>query len=319
MRNINIIVTVIFCGLSSFACKAEKTEKREVNRERIENAVQAKDELQYEDESQEINDRRIEKGSQMEEAFQLEEEPEFKGDPKAEKESVVTGFPVWAGVLTLLLCVALVGAVALLFKRLQKVERNLIKKTDALKSLKGMIESNREGVEEEFGSIYSQIRALMRSIESVSHSVCSNNETVAPVVASMTTESSQRMEEDATPVASTVEDVPIQVPKMKRNLYFGTPQNDIFTRETEVFKPGASIYCVMDTGTSEASYTIADREEALRVIKRSISSFLEPACDILGNTNRSFSRIIVKNPGKVKKVNGGWKIIEKAYVELVED
>lgn len=224
------------------------------------------------------------------------------------------GFPMWAGVVLVILCVLLIGACAFFYLKIAALETSFKKISKNLKTLKKSVEDDKILSEEQKRSLEYQLGVIMKVMDS---KVPASNAQSVHVVSDDFTAARPSIQSQI-PDTVNSKDAVITEPAVTKETFYGIPQDGIFSRGVETFVPGTSIYCILDNGGSVASYTLANRKEAKTVIRRSLSRFLEPACDIIGNTNNDFSDIIVKNEGKVKKVNGGWKIIKKAYVELIE-
>lgn len=229
---------------------------------------------------------------------------------------VSAGFPIWAGVILIILCLILIGVCALSFLKMQKIEKSSKETSGQLKVLKKRLEEDKIILNEQVKSLEYQIRVVMNLVESkVPSSKPQSGYGVSDDYTTTHPSSSPQISEKGN-YKDKHED--ISESDIKKEIFYGSPQNGVFSRGVDTFVPGTSLYCVTDNGSTEASYTIADRKEAKTVIRRSLSRFLEPACDIIGNTDKDFSDIIVKKQGRVRKISGGWKIIKKAFVELIE-
>lgn len=233
-----------------------------------------------------------------------------------EVESV--GCPLWLGIVISVVCVILVSAVILLFLKVCGMEEKVRKHSKVIKDLQNNIEYDKRISDEAFKSLKDQYDLMMKLIKSTTTSnTVKNTESKSFDDTRCSSQSNNSsVSSEGTHHASYNDFEKNVLPKESKEVFFGSPQNGVFVGGMGVFKPGA-IYCIKEDGSAEASFTIADRKEALTVIRRSLSKFLEPACDVIGNTNGEFRNIIVKSPGLVRKTYEGWRIIKKAYVELV--
>lgn len=237
--------------------------------------------------------------------------------PVEAAQNVVAGFPTWAGVLLVILCLILLAGVVVAFMRMQKIEENIREKSDRIKKLKGQVDNDKIIIDEELKSLGSQIRVVMKLAEtsatarqgSPQNSFSEHDGYAQRIQGFHQPVEGERFVPNSDPTDSK--------PTFRKQYFFGCPQDGLFTRGEEVFKPGFSVYSIIDTGRAEAEFTLVERPEAKGAIRKSITRNLEPACDVKGDIFRAFSDIRVLKPGRVRKTNNGWVIIKKAYVELI--
>lgn len=102
-----------------------------------------------------------------------------------------------------------------------------------------------------------------------------------------------------------------------REYYLGVPQNGKFSEGSEIYRPGKALYKVVSTDGLYGEFEYINRPEAIGYAKQSRTSFLESACNIIGEGKLDFVQIETRQKGKVERANDGWKIIKKADVYLV--
>lgn len=121
--------------------------------------------------------------------------------------------------------------------------------------------------------------------------------------------------------ATTICDVVSHKEEIKQNIpreyYLGVPQNGKFSEGSEIYRPGKVLYRMVSTDGVYGEFEYINRPEAIGYAKQSRTSFLESACNIIGEGKLDFVQIETKQKGKVERTNDGWKIIKKADVYLV--
>ena len=242
----------------------------------------------------------------------------FAEDSKETLKAVNAGCPIWVGVVLGILCVVLVAAVAIMFMKIYRMEDIVRKQSKTLKSMQKNMDCDKTISDEGFKSLREQTDLMMKLIKSSAsnsneiNNQKSNTDNEFRIVSesSDTTDSLNRV------AGRTPNEVGNKmIPKEVKEVFFGSPREGLFCGGLDTFKPGVSMYCIKDNGLNEAIFTIVDRKEAKNKLKKSITSFLEPACEVIGNTN-DFEDIVVKQTGVVKRTYDGWKIIKKALVEV---
>ncbi|MBQ0016404.1 MAG: hypothetical protein KBT04_05420, partial [Bacteroidales bacterium] len=98
------------------------------------------------------------------------------------------------------------------------------------------------------------------------------------------------------------------------DFYAGIPTNGSF-EVRDSYKPGNSIY-VLHTSGNSGTYELVQRDEVLRIVRKSRTSYIEPACNILSESE-VFSNVKTEKPGRVCLDGDRWRIVEKASVRLV--
>ena len=99
--------------------------------------------------------------------------------------------------------------------------------------------------------------------------------------------------------------------------YLGIPQDGRFVGGSDTYRPGKAIYKVTSTDETYGEFEYINLPEAIGFAKQSRTSFLESACNIIGDNKADFTQIETKLKGKVERTSDGWKIIKKADVCLV--
>lgn len=102
-----------------------------------------------------------------------------------------------------------------------------------------------------------------------------------------------------------------------REYYLGIPQDGRFVGGSDTYRPGKAIYKVTSTDETYGEFEYINLPEAIGFAKQSRTSFLESACNIIGDNKADFTQIETKLKGKVERTSDGWKIIKKADVCLV--
>ena len=98
-------------------------------------------------------------------------------------------------------------------------------------------------------------------------------------------------------------------------IFVGVPLNDTFTLKYNQFIPGKCLYEIITSDGETGKLQFVNRNEALGIAKRNLSQYIESVCVINGRTPNAFSSIVTLKPGKVRFVDNGWQIEEKALIE----
>lgn len=98
-------------------------------------------------------------------------------------------------------------------------------------------------------------------------------------------------------------------------IFVGVPLNDTFTLKYNQFIPGKCLYEIITSDGETGKLQFVNRNEALGIAKRNLSQYVESVCVINGRTPNAFSSIVTLKPGKVRFVDNGWQIEEKALIE----
>lgn len=126
----------------------------------------------------------------------------------------------------------------------------------------------------------------------------------------------QIRQSSATTVGSTVSEEKIEQNNL-HEYYLGVPQDGMFSEGSDVYCPGKVLYKVLSTDGIYGEFEYINRPETIGYAKQSRTSFLESACNVIGEDKMNFVQIETKRKGKVERVSDGWKIIKKADVCLV--
>lgn len=102
-----------------------------------------------------------------------------------------------------------------------------------------------------------------------------------------------------------------------REYFLGIPEDGKFAEGSELYRPGKALYKVISNDGIYGEFEYINRPEAIGFAKQSRTSFLESACNIIGENKLEFAQIETKCKGKVERISDGWKIIKKADVCLV--
>ena len=210
------------------------------------------------------------------------------------------GCPLWVGVVLCILCVVLVAAVVFMFMKICRMEDIVCKQSKTIKSMQKSMDCDKTISEESFKSLRDQADLMMKLIKSSAYNSNEiknqkpNANNYDYRMASEYSDTSNSLNRVAGRSPNEVGNK--MIPKEVKDVFFGSPREGLFCGGLDTYKPGVSMYCIKDNGLNEAIFTIVDRKEAKNKLKKSITSFLEPACEVIGNTN-DFEDIIVKQTG----------------------
>ena len=99
--------------------------------------------------------------------------------------------------------------------------------------------------------------------------------------------------------------------------YYGVnASNGMFTNLGNTYRKGEYLYHIVTTDGTSATYEFIDDASAIGLAKSSLSALVETACDITNDEMRTFNKIITIQKGRLVKDGDGWRIVNKAQVQL---
>lgn len=236
---------------------------------------------------------------------------------KAEKavEAIKTvtedgGFWTAGSIIGMALALVALGVAVWLFMRLTELRKEFekFKKTTSTEL------KNSHKAELEQTAIINKMQSSLAAIKEMvvassarqagSHAKHQANQTIAPE-----------------PVANgpvPAEPVPSPTPRIQpREWFVGPARANQFAGGRPTFTPGQSIFRINDKGGATAEFQFADKREALLVALRSISDFIEPACEIVGEPADNPTKVKTLAPGVVRRNGDNWVIENKTQIQLV--
>lgn len=131
----------------------------------------------------------------------------------------------------------------------------------------------------------------------------------APVEAEEPVEEEVAEEETVAPVVEEEEEGDVM------NLFMSRPdENDDFTRVSDTFEPGNSVYVLTTFDGTHGTFEIIDKPEVHRFALMMPAENLIRACS--GNAIQipSGTRIVTDRPGEAEFINGRWHVVVKAII-----
>ncbi len=89
-----------------------------------------------------------------------------------------------------------------------------------------------------------------------------------------------------------------------------------FSTLSQRYVKGQYLYKITTYDGITGKYEFINDPENVEIAKRSRSNFVDTACDIVNDDQRSYSKIITEKDGEVVYENASWRIVRKAIVRL---
>ena len=103
---------------------------------------------------------------------------------------------------------------------------------------------------------------------------------------------------------------------VEKKYYLSKPdENDCFTRVSDQFEPGNSLFVLTTTDNKHGEFQVIDNRDVYRFALMMPSENLLQACS--GNSiqvSTGMSRIITDRPGEAHYENGQWRVVVKAII-----
>lgn len=99
-------------------------------------------------------------------------------------------------------------------------------------------------------------------------------------------------------------------------MFYPIPVDGVFMNGCSEIEVGTSLYMLKTNDDTTATFQILNTPEAISAALVSMDTMVKPACKIL-NTVASPVEILAEKLGTAEKVDGGWKITNKAVVRLI--
>lgn len=99
-------------------------------------------------------------------------------------------------------------------------------------------------------------------------------------------------------------------------MFYPIPVDGVFMNGSSEIEVGTSLYMLKTNDDATATFQILNTPEAISAALVSMETMVKPACKIL-NTVASPVEILAEKLGTAEKVDGGWKITNKAVVRLI--
>ena len=224
-----------------------------------------------------------------------------ENEPMEEKNS--------GSVLAILIpCLLLAGAVAaavLLFKQNKELKKKV---ADSVKE-RGKRNDELSNKENEIQKLKEAVHRLENQCQELSKSRDEVEEFYQGLL------NSRERKEPEKKIREEKEDV--QDAGLPKEYFMRSPKGGMFDEGTTTYRPGKALYKIVSADDMVGTFEYINTPEAVEYARQSKSSFIEPACTILNDGEISISQIVTEQKGKVKRVDNGWKIIEKANVRLM--
>lgn len=105
-------------------------------------------------------------------------------------------------------------------------------------------------------------------------------------------------------------------PSTAETIYVGLLKDGVFSSPKAEYVPSKTLYKITTIDGVKGKVEIIDKKEVLNIVRRSITSWIEPVCDIIGAMPETLNKIHTVTPGEVTKTGAGWNLTNKAVVEL---
>lgn len=224
--------------------------------------------------------------------------PATANSAKCDWSSCATNLPLWLGILgTLLGLWALLTALSNRGK-IKEMRRNFARELDRTNA----------NLQEFSTDAADQMKAL--SIRLTGKSI-RQDEPVEEEEAPVEEEPTQMVEEEIDEVPQPVEEEEGEV----MNLFMSKPdENDDFTRVSDTFEPGNSVYVLTTFDGQHGTFEVIDKPEVHRFALMMPAENLIRACS--GNAIQipSGTRIITDRAGEAEFIDGKWHVVVKAII-----
>ena len=224
--------------------------------------------------------------------------PATANSAKCDWSSCATNLPLWLGILgTLLGLWALLTALSNRGK-IKELRRNFARELDRTNA----------NLQEFSTDAADQMKAL--SIRLTGKSI-RQDEPVEEEEAPVEEEATQMVEEEIDEVPQPVEEEEGEV----MNLFMSKPdENDDFTRVSDTFEPGNSVYVLTTFDGQHGTFEVIDKPEVHRFALMMPAENLIRACS--GNAIQipSGTRIITDRAGEAEFIDGKWHVVVKAII-----
>ena len=224
--------------------------------------------------------------------------PATANSAKCDWSSCATNLPLWLGILG-----SLLGLWALLTAlsnrgKIKEMRRNFARELDRTNA----------NLQEFSTDAADQMKAL--SIRLTGKSI-RQDEPVEEEEAPVEEEATQMVEEEIDEVPQPVEEEEGEV----MNLFMSKPdENDDFTRVSDTFEPGNSVYVLTTFDGQHGTFEVIDKPEVHRFALMMPAENLIRACS--GNAIQipSGTRIITDRAGEAEFIDGKWHVVVKAII-----
>lgn len=217
---------------------------------------------------------------------------------KCDWSSCTANLPLWLGIIgTLLGLWALLTALSNRGK-IKEMRRNFARELDRTNA----------NLQEFSTDAADQMKAL--SIRLTGKAI-RNNETIEEDVEPVEEDAEQIVEEEIAEAPVTVEEEEGEV----MNLFMSKPdENDDFTRVSDTFEPGNSVYVLTTFDGQHGTFEVIDKPEVHRFALMMPAENLIRACS--GNAIQipSGTRIITDRAGEAEFIDGKWHVVVKAII-----
>jgi hypothetical protein len=224
--------------------------------------------------------------------------PATANSAKCDWSSCATNLPLWLGILgTLLGLWALLTALSNRGK-IKEMRRNFARELDRTNA----------NLQEFSTDAADQMKAL--SIRLTGKSI-RQDEPVEEEEAPVEEEATQMVEEEIDEVPQPVEEEEGEV----MNLFMSKPdENDDFTRVSDTFEPGNSVYVLTTFDGQHGTFEVIDKPEVHRFALMMPAENLIRACS--GNAIQipSGTHIVTDRPGEAEFIDGKWHVVVKAII-----
>lgn len=229
-------------------------------------------------------------------------EGEDNGKNRIGREEKESSSCIWTLLIPYFLLLGTVAVIVLLFKRDKELEKKIVglirEYNDELSNKENEVQQLKKEVRE----LNHQCEELIKSrdeVEEFYQGQLNSRTRKEPV--KETQKEQENVQEDNQPKA-----------------YFVTsPKNDVFDEGTNTYRPGKAIYKIVSWDDISGEFEFINSKEAVDYARQSKSQYVEPACNILNDGDMAIEGIATERKGKVKRVDNGWSIIEKANVRLM--
>ena len=106
-------------------------------------------------------------------------------------------------------------------------------------------------------------------------------------------------------------------PVRAQQLYLPAPTQDgLFQQASDYEQVGKSIYQLTTSDGLNGTFILLDTPDAIATAMISVSTFVKPACKVMGNTSVQPRHIITETEGTATREGSAWRVVQKAFVRF---
>lgn len=217
-------------------------------------------------------------------------------EKKEEKNSVC----IWAVLIPYVLLLGAVAIIVFLFKWNKKLE----------KKVAGLVKEKEKYNGELSNSEYElqKLRKKVKELETQCEELRKSRDEFEKLY-----QDSQAKKEPA----KEIQKENVQEIEQPKEYFVQSPKDGVFDEGTNIYRPGKAIYKIVSLDDTMGELEFINSKEAVEYARQSKSQYVEPACNILNDGDMTIEGIVTERKGKVKRVDNGWSIVEKANVRLM--